>query len=78
MDRPPHARRRPRIEEETPKGIANQAVGRFAPFLLLVLLLLLVASSGWALPTPGTAQPPPSGSLVVGFIDVGQDDGVLV
>ena len=54
-------------------------MGRFAPFLLLVLLLLLVASSGCAaLPTPGTAQPPPSGSLVVSFIDVGQGDGVLV
>jgi competence protein ComEC len=55
-------------------------VGRFAPFLLLVLSLLLVASlSGCsALPTPGTAQPPPSGSLVVSCIDVGQGDGVLV
>ncbi len=54
-------------------------MGRFAPFLLLVLFLLLVASSGCAaLPTPGTAQPPPSGSLVVSFIDVGQGDGVLV
>jgi hypothetical protein len=54
-------------------------VDRFAPFLLLVLLLLLVASSGCAtLPTPGTAQAPPSGSLVVSFIDVGQGDGVLV
>jgi competence protein ComEC len=53
-------------------------VSRFAPFLLLVLLFLLVASSGWALLTPGTAQPPPSGSLVVSFIDVGQGDGVLV
>ncbi|HVE99817.1 MAG TPA: MBL fold metallo-hydrolase [Rubrobacteraceae bacterium] len=53
-------------------------MGRFAPFLLLVLLLLLVASSGCAaLPTPSTAQPP-SGSLVVSFIDVGQGDGVLV
>lgn len=27
---------------------------------------------------PGTAQPPPSGSLVVSFMDVGQGDGVLV
>jgi competence protein ComEC len=53
-------------------------VSRFAPFLLLVLLLLLVASSGWALSRPGTAQPPPSGSLVVSVIDVGQGDGVLV
>jgi len=79
VDRPPHARRRPRIEGETPTDTTTRAVGRFAPFLLLVLLLLLVASSGCgALPTPGTAQPPPSGSLVVSFMDVGQGDGVLV
>jgi competence protein ComEC len=78
VDRPTHARRRPRIEGETPKATTTRAVSRFAPFLLLVLLFLLVASSGWALLTPGTAQPPSSGSLVVSFIDVGQGDGVLV
>ena len=55
-------------------------MGRVVPLLLLVLSLLLVASSSGcaALPTPGTAQQPPSGSLVVSFIDVGQGDGVLV
>jgi competence protein ComEC len=79
VDRPPHARRRPRVEGETPTHTTTRAVDRFAPFLLLVLLLLLVASSGCgALPTSDTAQPPPSGSLVVSFIDVGQGDGVLV
>jgi beta-lactamase superfamily II metal-dependent hydrolase len=42
-------------------------------------VLLLAASSGCGvLPTPVTAQPPPPGSLVVSFIDVGQGDGVLV
>jgi competence protein ComEC len=39
--------------------------------------LLLAGASGCGT-LPGTAQPPPSGSLVVSFIDVGQGDGVLV
>ena len=46
--------------------------------LLIALLLLATASGCGVLPAPVTAQPPPSGSLVVSFIDVGQGDGVLV
>jgi len=46
---------------------------------LLVVLVVLLSScdvvSGDAL---GGPQPPPSGSLSVSFIDVGQGDGVLV
>jgi competence protein ComEC len=46
---------------------------------LLLFLILLVPScelmSGGSL---GGASPPPSGSLSVSFIDVGQGDGVLV
>jgi competence protein ComEC len=50
-----------------------------APLLLLSLLLLapacaLVPGEG----SLGGASPPPSGSLSVSFIDVGQGDGVLV
>ena len=49
------------------------------PGLLIALLLVLAASSGCGvLPTPVTAQPSPSGSLVVSFIEVGQGNGVLV
>lgn len=40
-------------------------------------ILVLVASGCWGLP-PGGVGPPPSGSLSVCFIDVGQGDGVLV
>lgn len=57
------------------------SIGVFPRLLLtlLVALLLLTGASGCSiLPRPGTAQPPPSGSLVVSFIDVGQGDGVLV
>jgi beta-lactamase superfamily II metal-dependent hydrolase len=42
------------------------------------LLVLAVSSGCGVLPTPVTAQPSPSGSLVVSFTDVGQGDGVLV
>jgi competence protein ComEC len=49
--------------------------------LLAALLLLLSGASCGLLPGEGSldaAQPPPSGSLSVSFIDVGQGDGVLV
>src|ERR671919_711598 len=50
------------------------------PATLLLLLLVLAAACG---PLPGEEplggpSPPPSGSLSVSFIDVGQGDGVLV
>ncbi len=79
MDRPPHTSRRSPVEERSPRGTVPIFASRFGPALLLALLFLLAASSGCGvLPTPVTAQPPPSGSLVVSFIDVGQGDGVLV
>jgi competence protein ComEC len=47
-------------------------------FLLLILLLLACSSGCGLLSVPGAVQQPPSGALVVSFIDVGQGDGVLV
>jgi competence protein ComEC len=50
-----------------------------APPLLLSLLLLAPACA--LIPGEGSrggASPPPSGSLSISFIDVGQGDGVLV
>jgi len=45
----------------------------------LLLILSLLASACGSLPDgSGGAAPPPSGSLSVSFIDVGQGDGVLV
>ncbi len=68
MDRQVDPRRRPRVA--SPKGLARAA--------LLVLSLLFAPGCGFLLPMPQTAQPPPAGSLVVSFIDVGQGDAVLV
>ena len=46
---------------------------------LLVLLILLLPSCALVRHNPlGGPSPPPSGSLSVSFIDVGQGDGVLV
>jgi beta-lactamase superfamily II metal-dependent hydrolase len=79
VDRPPHASRRSRLEEKSPRGTAPRTLCRFVPALLIALLFLLAASIACGvLPTPVTDQPPPSGSLVVSFIDVGQGDEVLV
>ena len=70
MDRPPDARRRPRIKGAFARGRA--------------LLVLFAVSVDLALPTgcellsTAAAQPPPSGALVVSFISVGQGDAVLV
>ncbi len=69
MDRP-FDPRRPRV-----KGALRGASRRFVPALFLALLLL--AGCG-LLPVSGTVQPPPAGSLVVSFMDVGQGDGILV
>ncbi len=49
---------------------------RFLSALILAFLLLYVPGCG--LFAPRTTQPPPAGSLVVSFIDVGQGDAVLV
>ena len=46
----------------------------FLPLVLLVCACGLVPGEG----SLGGASPPPSGSLSVSFIDVGQGDGVLV
>jgi competence protein ComEC len=76
VDRPSYTCRRPRVEEAPSRIVPARVPPRFIPALLLSLLLLAGASGCGIL--PGTAQPPPSGSLVVSFIDVGQGDGVLV
>jgi competence protein ComEC len=52
-----------------------------APLLLLVLTLTTAACAELGLLSEGSGGgpgAPPSGSLSVGFIDVGQGDGVLV
>ena len=57
---------------------AAGAPRRLFTSLLLALLVLAGSSGCGVLSMPSTVQPPPSGSLVVSFIDVGQGDGVLV
>jgi hypothetical protein len=67
----------------TPKGATSHGVAPRAHVLApLLLALTLIASACGLLPEGGHfgggASPPPSGSLSVSFIDVGQGDGVLV
>jgi competence protein ComEC len=50
----------------------------FLAALLPLLLLLVAASCGLVPGATGGVSSPPSGSLSVSFIDVGQGDGVLV
>jgi competence protein ComEC len=50
----------------------------FAPLLLALILLSSACGSLLGQESLGGASPPPSGSLSVSFIDVGQGDGVLV
>jgi beta-lactamase superfamily II metal-dependent hydrolase len=61
------------------RGVASRAC---LLTTLLLFLLLLEASACGPLPGQGSlgggASPPPSGSLSVSFVDVGQGDGVLV
>ena len=45
---------------------------------MLLLPFLLLACACGLVPNGGGVSPPPSGSLSVSFIDVGQGDGVLV
>ncbi len=50
-----------------------------APLVLLILTMIVPACAELELLLEGSGPgPPPSGSLSVGFIDVGQGDGVLV
>jgi beta-lactamase superfamily II metal-dependent hydrolase len=77
VDRPPHTRRKPRIREGTSRVSASGVLRQFILALLFTLLLAGSSTCG-ILPMPGTAQPPPSGSLVVSYIDVGQGDAVLI
>jgi competence protein ComEC len=58
-----------------------RAVSRRSLLATALLLFLILLSSGCGLVSGenlGGASPPPSGSLSVSFIDVGQGDGVLV
>ena len=75
------ASRQPKVASrgEVPEREHSRNLCKFAPALLIALLLVLAISSGCGvLPTPVTAQPSPSGSLVMSFTGVGQGDGVLV
>ena len=67
---------------KTPTRARKPALrGLLVPLLLLVLVLLAPGCEELELLTGGSRggpAPPPSGSLSVSFIDVGQGDGVLV
>jgi competence protein ComEC len=65
-----------------PTGAADRSVasrrGLLAPLLLALILLSPACGLVPGERALGGASPPPSGSLSVSFIDVGQGDGVLV
>jgi beta-lactamase superfamily II metal-dependent hydrolase len=69
VDRPLDARRRPRIKGAFVRGRALLA--------LFAALFVLAVPTGCELLSIGAARPP-SGALVVSFIDVGQGDAVLI
>lgn len=73
MDRPDHPEG-PRIAR------TGVVLRRLFPPLVLLALVLIGPGCGQLLSggSLGGASPPPSGSLSVSFIDVGQGDGVLV
>jgi beta-lactamase superfamily II metal-dependent hydrolase len=65
-----------------PTGVAGRSTASHAHLLVPLLVVLSLLSSACGL-LPGEralggASPPPSASLSVSFIDVGQGDGVLV
>ena len=62
-----------------PRALLGSSCGRLLAAALLALVLPLAACRVPGLPaSSGGADPPPSGSLSVSFIDVGQGDSVLV
>jgi competence protein ComEC len=64
---------------ERPFRFTREAASLLAPLLLALILLSPACGLVPAEGTPGGgAAPPPSGSLSISFIDVGQGDGVLV
>ena len=56
----------------------DRRAGYLAPLLLALVLLSSACGSLLGQRSLGGASPPPSGSLSVSFIEVGQGDGVLV
>ena len=62
-----------------PTGVADRGLAfREELFATFLVILLLASSCGYLPDGTGEASPPPSGSLSISFIDVGQGDGVLV
>lgn len=73
MDRPSHTRRS-RVDTGSPGFLRGSFL-----CLLCAVLILGASSCGYAMGEQrGGIGPPPSGSLAVSFIDVGQGDAVLV
>lgn len=58
----------------------KETPGRGLPLVSFALLLLLLSFAAGCdfPPRPATASPPPQGTLVVNFVDIGQGDGILV
>jgi competence protein ComEC len=63
---------------DRPSRFPRQAVSFFASLLLALSLLSSACDPLPGVGSLGGDSPPPSGSLSVSFIDVGQGDGVLV